>query len=129
MTNFPCKDCIINITRIRYEISPILIYEISLILILRVANVPYDKAIIVDWLFERYRAGITVELHAINVVEELGRVNCRQHASSEEKQQWKKVKERRKKYDDEADEKVKQITEEIMNRMLEHMQITDRHNS
>ncbi len=125
VTNFPCKECIINITRIRYEISPILI--------LRVANVPYDKAIIVDWLFERYRAEITVQLHAIRVAVELGRVNCKQDAPQQEARQWRLAQRQRPGCDGETEENVQQIKNELsfkkecmrLNSIFERMQIVD----
>ena len=104
VTNFPCKECITRITRIRYDISPILI--------LRVANIPYEEAI-VDRLFERSQEEITVELHAIRVAVELGRVNCRQHASPQEERQWRLDQRQRPGCDGEAEENVEQIKNEL----------------
>ncbi len=63
---------------------------------------------------DHYQAGITVELQAINVVEELGQVNCEHGASEEEKEQWTDAKKERKDYDKKAVKDVKLINTELM---------------
>ncbi len=77
VTHFPCDDCLARITSDLHELKPRLI--------LRVANIPYEEAI-VDWLFELYQKGLAVELHAIQVITELGRVYyCKQKAKRKTK--------------------------------------------
>ena len=87
VTHLPCPNCLENITSIPHDV-------VKPRLILRVANIFYEKTI-VDWLFERCGEGLIVELQAINVTAELGQVNCEQNASSEKRQQWEDAKRQR----------------------------------
>ncbi len=108
VTHFPCNKCLVNITSDVPELKRIT-------LILRVANIHYEwKSNAARWLMDHYKAGITVELQAINVVEELGQVYCEHGASEEEKKQWTDAKEERKDYDKKAVKDVKLINTELM---------------
>ena len=106
VTHLPCRDCLANITRIPHDV-------VKPRLILRVANIPYEKAI-VDWLFERHQKGIIVDLQAISVTAELGRVNCEQNASSEKRQQWEDTKIQRQGLDFEVRKNVQLINDEVL---------------
>ena len=106
VTHLPCRDCLANITRIPHDV-------VKPRLILHVANIPYETAI-VDWLFERHQKGIIVELQAISVTAELGRVNCEQNASSEKRQQWEDAKRQRQELDLEVRKDVQLINNEVL---------------
>ncbi len=75
-------------------------------------NIPNEKEVIVDWLFELNQVGIKVKLHAISVTEQLF-VDRRQNADNEEREQWRQywrdVKEKRKRLDEKVVENVRQI--------------------
>ncbi len=122
VTHFPCNNCIVKITRNLQQT----------LLILRVANIHY-KRIVVDWLFEHYRAGITVQLHAIRVMVELGQVNCRQNPTEVEQRQWRIDMRQRRGLDVDAAENVRWINKELLfkkecvrlNATFECMQIDD----
>ena len=126
VTHFPCNDCLVRITN-----------EITLIL--RVANVPYEK-VTVDRLFERYQAGITIQLHAIRVMVELGQVNCilvlqaeQRQWTIEKQQQWRIAKQRewssakqnRQQSDVAAVENVRLINNELSERIIEERVIEE----
>ena len=101
MTHLPCPSCLATITSTLYKLKPRLV--------LRVANIRYEKAT-VDSLFELDRAGIIVELHPISVTAELGMVYCKRHASQAEQEQWKLAKLiQRPQYDIDAAENVRLI--------------------
>ncbi len=114
-THFPCNDCLARITSDLHEVRPLLI--------LHVANFPDEELYTVYYLFERYRAGITVELHAIRVAEELGQVNCEHGASEEARQKWEDDKEQRAQLDEEVVKEVESITTAL----LEWKQLHDIH--
>ena len=107
VTHLPCPNCLATITSSFYKLKPRLI--------LRVANIRYEKAT-VDSLFELDRAGIIVELHPISVTAELGMVYCKRHASQAEQQQWKLAKLQRPQYDIDAAENVRLINIELSRR-------------
>ncbi len=102
VTHFPCDDCLARITSDLRELR-----ELKPRLILRVANIPKEEEAIVDWLFELDQERISVELHPINVTEELG---------TEDEEQWKLAKKRRQDLDKEAEENVKWINNKLSER-------------
>ncbi len=104
MTYLPCNDCI---TRITSDLQ-----EPTLILHVHVANIPYEINSVVDWLWERYRAGITIQLHAIRVAAELSS-NCKPNATLVEQTQWRLAKVRREHSDIEVVRKVTWINNEL----------------
>ena len=112
VTHFPCNHCLVRITN-----------EITLIL--RVANIPYDRNNVIEWLFD---LGIKVELYALEVAEKLGQVNCKQHATQEEQRQWRLATEQRPTLDEEVVKKVTWINRNLsvrkLPKQLDQLQIT-----
>ncbi len=91
VTHFPCNDCLARITSNFDEID---------LLILRVANIPYDRNIVVDWLYELHLNKMTVQLQPVRVIEEVGTVNCKQNSS--QAQQRRDAIERRRQLDNDV---------------------------
>ena len=103
VTDFPCDDCLAKITSDFEEID---------LLILRVANIPYDRNIVVDWLYELHLNKMTVQLQPVRVIEEVGTVNCKQNSS--QAQQRRNAIERRRQLDDKVVENVRKINDALI---------------
>ena len=96
VTHFPCFYCLEQIIKSK-------IHKDKLRLILRVANISHEH---VEWLYDLDEAGLIVQLQAIKVVEELGKVNCPTLVS---KKKWEKVKQQRENLDDEIKKQVERL--------------------
>ncbi len=113
LTHFPCSNGVTKITTVIRELKPRL-------LVLRVANINLDeRGFICDWLYQRSREGFKVQLEAISVVTELGKVNCKQGATEDEKADWRRVKEERPDLDVMIIDEVRRINTEIVDKILE----------
>ncbi len=116
LTHFPCHRCLQKIITQIGGSKPGLI--------LRVANIdPHESEFITNWLFQCYQEELEVKLEAINVVDELGRVNCKQNATIQEREEWKEVKKQRKRSDENAIESVKEINKKLCEKIIEEEEI------
>ncbi len=108
LTHWPCPECIQQLC------NYVLKYDMHLML--RIANIPRKKEPqIVNVLCHPFSLKFRIQLQAIAVVEELGRVNCRQGADEEEKEEWESTKTERRALDIKVTTIVQQINEKVEN--------------